>query len=112
MDGVHVIIVLALLLFVIIFAGVVYWLIKAERWDFAPYIQPDPTSTDAWFRIHGSVTEKPIVGTPCSQESDCTSGIALTCSTSVGTCLSIKGGSCVLTDDCIDPNTCVSNICT
>ncbi len=86
-----------------------YWLIKTERWDFALYQQPDPTSTTAFFRINGSVTPKPIVGSPCSQESDCTSGIALTCDGTI--CLSIKGGSCVSSDDCIDPNTCSANIC-
>nr|QBK93127.1 MAG: transmembrane protein [Pithovirus LCPAC403] len=109
-EGSHVAIIVFLLIFIVLFSVFVWWLISSQRWDFALYQQPDPTDTTEFYRIHGTVTPKPQVGTPCSSDADCTSGLFLRCDGT--TCLSVMGGVCSTSNDCANPNSCVNKLCT
>ena len=105
----HIIIVVFLLIWIIAFVIIMFWLLSNNEGPFAVYVQPDPSSTDQWYRIHGAVVPKPTVGFPCEIETDCVTGNNLTCDGTV--CLSIKGGICGSDDDCINPNTCSGGVC-
>ena len=108
-DTAHLIIVIATFLYLVIFSLFCWYLIDQRKWDFQDYEQPDPTDTTQFYRIHGNVSPKPVVGTPCTDQSDCTSGVLLACSD--GICVSMTGGLCESDSDCVPMNTCISNNC-
>ena len=110
-KGIDVGMVIVLLIYLIVFAAVSYWLISTNQWDFADYVQPDPSDTDQFYRINGNISVKPTVGTPCTVNADCTSGILLACQIDTGVCLSTIGGACTGDSDCIVPNSCIGNVC-